>query len=511
MDRAHGHLPKILPLAQLAARVLEWQAAGKRVVLCHGVFDLLHPGHIRHFEAARREGDLLVVTITPDRHVNKGPGRPVFSQQLRAEVIASLTQVDLVAINEWPTAAKTIRQIKPDVYVKGSDYKDHAADVTGGIVDEVRAVEQAGGRVVYTDEATFSSSSLANSCLDLYPRETADFLREFRARTPGSAIQAGIDRVAGCRALVIGDAIIDEYHYCTPLGKSPKGDVINTKFLSEERFAGGVLAAVNHVASVCEQVDLVTVLGKHPGHETFVRRHLHANVRPTFFTNGQRPTVVKRRFVEPVYMRKLFEVSFLEEAVPDAGQDEMYAHLEQALPAYDLVLVADFGHGALGPTLIDLICRKARFLAVNAQTNSANMGFNLITKYPRADYVCVDEPEARLALQDRSGDLAGLIPQLHHRLEAPWVAVTRGRQGCIVSHRETGMWTIPAFTANIVDTIGAGDAFLALTAPCVAVGMPMEQVGFVGNAAGAMHVGVVGNRTTVEKIPLLKFMTTLLK
>ena len=95
---------KILDLDKLAAVVSEARARGKVVVHCHGVFDLLHIGHIRYFEQARRMGDLLIVTLTPDHYVDKGPHRPAFTQDLRAESIASLSCVDYVAINAWTTA-----------------------------------------------------------------------------------------------------------------------------------------------------------------------------------------------------------------------------------------------------------------------------------------------------------------------------------------------------------------------------------------------------------------------
>ena len=126
------------------------------------MFDLLHIGHLRHLKAARQFGDLLIVTITPDRFVNKGPGRPAFTEALRAEALAMLECVDMVAINHWPTAVEAIKLLKPDFYVKGSEYREAAKDVTGGIVHEQEAVESVGGRLVFTDDITFSSSSLLN-------------------------------------------------------------------------------------------------------------------------------------------------------------------------------------------------------------------------------------------------------------------------------------------------------------------------------------------------------------
>src|SRR6187551_786005 len=131
-----NNVAKILPLEQLAEKIAQLKAQGKTIVHCHGVFDLLHVGHIRHFDHARRLGDVLVLTLTPDRHVNKGPNRPAFPEALRAESIASLNVVDFVAINHWPNAIETIKLLKPDLYVKGSDYRDPEKDVTGGIALE---------------------------------------------------------------------------------------------------------------------------------------------------------------------------------------------------------------------------------------------------------------------------------------------------------------------------------------------------------------------------------------
>ena len=109
---------KVRDLDELASTLAELKAGGSRVVQCHGSFDPLHVGHIRHFEQARKMGDVLVVTVTPNRFVNKGPHRPVFTEDLRAEAIAALSCVDYVAINRWPTAVEVIHLLKPGLYVE---------------------------------------------------------------------------------------------------------------------------------------------------------------------------------------------------------------------------------------------------------------------------------------------------------------------------------------------------------------------------------------------------------
>src|SRR5216117_497219 len=149
MDTTSGKIRRLEDLAMALATLREH---GKRIVHCHGVFDLLHIGHIRHLEAARKLGDLLVVTITPDRFVNKGPHRPAFPERLRAEALASLACVDFVSINEWPTAAETIQLLKPNLFVKGLAREEGQRDHSDAIDKEEAAIQSVGGHLVYTDE-----------------------------------------------------------------------------------------------------------------------------------------------------------------------------------------------------------------------------------------------------------------------------------------------------------------------------------------------------------------------
>ncbi len=503
---------KIKSVGDLAVDLDALRAQGKRVVQCHGVFDLLHPGHIRHFEAARAEGDVLVVTVTPDRFVNKGPGRPVFNQRLRAESIAALQSVDYVAVNEWPTAAEAIHRLRPAVYVKGSDYAEAGDDLTGKIVEERRAVEEHGGRIHFTTEITFSSSGLLNVHFDVYPEEAQSFLRDFRQRHSAEEVIGLLKDLKDLRVLVIGDAIVDEYHYVQSLGKSPKELLVTTRFLREEQFAGGILACANHVAGFCDRVDLVTCLGTRDSREEFIRSHLKGNVSPTFFYRDDTGTVVKRRYVEQAFLSKMFEVSFLDDTdLPEPVGREVERHVARVASGYDLVLVADYGHGFLGRDLIRLLASEARYLAVNAQTNSANAGYNLVTKYPRADYVCIDEPEVRLAAQDRRTDLEQIMRVLAKDLTCRRISITQGHKGCIAYAEHEGFHHVPVLSREIVDRIGAGDAYLSVTAPCAAAGYPADVIGFIGNAVGALAVRIIGNRTPVEPVPLFKFITALLK
>ncbi len=502
---------KIRSLDELATIIQGLKSEGRTVVQCHGVFDLLHPCHIRHFQAARREGDVLVTTVTQDEHVGKGPGRPVFDQRLRAESIAALEYVDYVAINQWPDAANTIRLLKPNVYVKGSDYRDPEQDLTGKISAEEEAVRSVGGQIRFTDEIRFSSTSLINTHFDVFPDDAVTFLEYFRGNWTSGDVIADLKKLAKLKILVIGDTIVDEYHYCRAMGKSLKENVITTKYIGEDTMAGGVLAVANHLAGFCEQVDLVTCLGSQDSREDFVRSHLKPNVRPRFVYRDDAPTTVKRRFVDVDYFSKMFEICFMDDAnLPGPAEAEVCSHVGEAAEEYDLVLAADFGHGTIGPRLVETVTERSKFLAVMTQTNSANTGFNLITKYPRADYVCVNGPELRLASGDKFGGLEQIAEGLCGRLGCQSMVVTLGNQGLMVVTPGAEPFHIPVFSKEVVDRVGAGDSVFAMTSACVAAGLPTELVGFIGNAVGALAVRIVGNKTSVEPASLYKYVTTLL-
>jgi rfaE bifunctional protein nucleotidyltransferase chain/domain len=152
---------KILALAELSGRIAALKRQGKMIVHCHGCFDLMHPGHIRYLQAAKRLGDILVVTLSPDRYVDKGPGRPVFSEDLRAECLAALACVDYVAINAWPTAEETLRLLRPHFYVKGQEF-EKLEDKTGKVQREFQVVREVGGEMRFTQEIVFSSTELLN-------------------------------------------------------------------------------------------------------------------------------------------------------------------------------------------------------------------------------------------------------------------------------------------------------------------------------------------------------------
>ena len=505
---------KIVTVTQIGERVKELRAQGQIVVQAHGTFDLLHLGHVRHLEAARALGDVLIVTLTADRFVNKGPGRPVFTESLRAEMLAALHLVTYVAIAEAPDAISAIEIIRPNIYAKGNDYQNPEGDVTGKIGLERGAVEKHGGELRFTDEMTFSSTELINRHFNLFEPHVRDHLSGLRDDGSLDSIVEYIEKIKDYTIVFVGDAIIDEYQYVLPMGKPPKEHIIATRYQDNEIFAGGVFAAANHVASFCKEVHVVTCLGTFESHENLIRQSLRPNVRLHALYRPNAPTTLKRRFVDPSSVRKLFEVYHMNDEPLTA---DLEADLDSLISTYcpkaDVVIATDFGHGLIGPKMVKRLVETSPFLAVNTQSNSANMGYNLVTRYPRADYVCIDGPEARLALSDRISANGDVVYHLANRMAGcPKMIVTQGKHGCITFERDGGtVHTVPAVARKVVDTVGAGDAFLSITSPLVAAGAPMNLVGFVGNVVGALKVEIVGHRSSVDKASLIKGVTGLLK
>lgn len=274
-----------------------------------------------------------------------------------------------------------------------------------------------------------------------------------------------MDSISSYKALVVGDGIIDEYVYVRPQGKSPKENIISNRVLSSERFKGGVWAAAAHLAGFVREIRV----------------------------QSDSRTTVKRRYVETGYIRKLFETHDDEEAQQEIAPD----------PAgFDLCVVTDFGHGCLTPSLIERLAASKTFLAVNAQTNSANLGFNLITKYPRADYVVLDELEARLAAHDRDNAIEEVILKLGFQR----IIVTLGPNGAIGYDGQFHREKVKANTVK--DTMGAGDAFFCVTAPFACAGATMPELLKIGNAAGAIKCSIVGHRQSVTKEALLAYLAS---
>lgn len=503
---------KILLLDDLIRKVEDLKKAGKTIVQSHGIFDLIHPGIIKHLNQAKEQGDVLIVTVVKDKDVRRGPGRPIFPESFRVENVASLEQVDYTCLVDDEVPFECVQGIKPNVLAKGQAYKERDRKIHEKIFEEEKEFYFGKSRIYETKGFSFSSSQIINNFLNIYPDETKLFLKEFSSRYSFDEIVEKLNNIKKLKVIIIGDGIIDEYHYCESMGKSAKSPLIVNKYITHEVFAGGAFIIANHLAGLCDTVHLVSLLGKDDSREDFISNNLKPNISTKFFYREDGPTICKKRYLNQYLNQKLFEINYLNDNyINDIFELDIINYLKATIPEYDIVLVSDFGHGFITNKIINVIEEFSKTFAVNTQTNAANSGYNMITKYSNPDFVCLDEPEARLGTRDRFGDIEDIAKKLAKTLNADALIITLGKKGSIGVDRMNKSNRTPIFSTKVIDTVGAGDAFFAFTAPCFAQGMPLDLVSFIGNAVGALAVQIVGNKKPVEKYELLEFIHTILK
>lgn len=491
---------KIYTLGELVPMLDQLRNQGKLIVQCHGVFDIIHPGHIKHLESAKREGNVLVVTLTPDRFVNKGPGRPVFGEMLRSVALGALECVDYVAINDWPSAENTIRMLRPDVYAKGIEYAKPEKDVTGKIGEEEAAVIEAGGRVAYTDDEIFSSSDLINRYFQQFPDATEKWLEDFRRKYSSDQIISYLEDVRDLKPLVFGEAIIDEYVSCEALGKSAKDPILSFRYKQVETFAGGSLAVANHLAGLCDEVELLTLIGDQLSRQQFICDSLCNNVTPRLVTREGVPTIHKRRFVDEHTGTKVMELYQMDDSpMPLTVENTLNDGLSELLDDCRSTFVTDYGHGMISRNAVDILVKKSPFLVVNTQANSGNRGFHTISKFPAADYICLNGLEVELDTRHRELPFREQILEVAKHIDCPCITTTQGRDGSLHYVKGQGFTQAPAMAISVVDRVGAGDAVLAITGLLAAKRVPIDVIAFFTNIVGAEMVNSLGNKTRIER------------
>ena len=503
---------KIKNLEELPKILSKLKSEGKNIIHCHGVFDLLHIGHIKHFEEAKTFGEILVVSITPDQFVNKGPGRPAFSTSLRLETLSALESVDYVVVNKWPTAEKIIKILKPHIYCKGPDYKDHSDDITGKISDEEKAVKSVGGQINYTDDITFSSSNLLNRFGNLYSHEQEALIQNIMKKNTFNGLNSKLEEIKKLKVLVIGEAIIDQYVFCEALGKSGKEPVLVLRDLDTENYLGGALAISRHLNDFCDTVSLLSFLGEKNEYKSFIEENIEENISLNFLTKSKSPTIIKKRFIDSIDRKKILGVySINDNALLKSEEDQFIETYDQLVKKHDLVIVSDYGHGVITPRIAKHISETDKFVSLNAQVNAANIGTHNIRKYNDVNCLIINETELRHEMRQRDGDIDKMAIALKDIISTKYIAVTQGRHGVFLVNDNKTPIRCPGFATQVIDKIGSGDALLALLSVCLYSNFDEDLSLFIGSLAAAQSVETIGNSMPVSKAKLLKTTSHLLK
>lgn len=468
-----GQRQKVVPFDQLPD--LRRRFRDQRIVQCHGAFDLIHVGHLTHFEEARALGDMLVVSITADQYITKKRS-VTFTEQYRARQVAALEIVDYVVIVEEETSLSAIEALQPDVYVKGPEYANLVLDKSGNTYEEMQTLERYGGRMHFTKGETYSSTKLSHFLLAA-PAASQDnpLLQNDRVRFKDISslgfkledLKLFLAKVGPLRVCVVGETIVDEWVDVSVTTLSTQSRCVAGVETARIRQIGGVGIIALHLANFVHQVDCFT---------NALTGDLPPNIHVTRMSASP---LIETRFVDRENGHPLFKTKSI--ALVDVERDRL-----PDFDAYDLVLIADFGHGLLDAAALNERIAEARtaYVAAMAQVNSSNYGYNLPMKYIGADYYSLNRTEAELCLHQRGLTLHDLAERSASLLAAPSISVTDGGDGAMAMV-DGECATIPSLSTSVVDTIGCGDAYFALSSAAACVGLPARLVALTGSIGAA--------------------------
>ena len=504
---------KIIDFSNIEKVLKPIKRKGKKIVCCHGIFDLLHIGHLKHFKSAKKYGDILIVSVTPDKFIQKGFGRPYFKSEQRMESLASIEVIDFVILNKSANATDIINKIKPNYYVKGPDYKNFKDDVTGQIKKEELAVKKNGGKLVFTEDHTYSSSSILNQFGDTYNLPQKKFIHKIKAKINLNNFNKQINKLQDLKVLVIGEAIIDKYVFCETLGKSGKEPHLVLRNLREEVYLGGALSIARNVSDFCKKITILSMLGQEKEYEKYIKKILTKKIKSQFLYKLKSPTIVKKRYLEHITNNKVLGIYTLNDELLNKKDESIFEKMIlKEIKKHDVVIVSDYGHGLITKKLAKLLCKNSKFLALNAQANASNSGYHSIQKYKGVDCVVINETELRQELRDKNEKLDILTKKLTKMIGINNLVITMGSDGAILySSKDKKYFYCPAFASKVVDKIGAGDSMLSIMSILIKSKFKNIISIFLGSLAGAISVEEMSNKVPIKKIKLLKYFNHILR
>ncbi len=464
-----------------------------RVIMCHGVFDVVHPGHMRHLIYAKSKAEVLVASLTADRHIEKGKFRPHVPQDLRAANLAAFECVDYVVIDKNAKPLQNISIIQPDFFAKGYEY------VSGGMIpktaEEADTLKAYGGEIVFTPgDIVYSSSKLINASppkigveklLSLMSSEgiTFDTLRETLSGMSSKTVH------------LIGDTIVDSYTECAMIGGQTKTPTMSVLYQDRKDYVGGAGIVAEHLRAAGAKTTFSTVLGD-DDYKTFVLEELKQHdVDVRAIIDKTRPTTNKNAIVAGGY--RLLKIDTLDNS---SIGDHILTELTDAISTVkaDAVVYSDFRHGIFNrrtiPAFIDAI--PADVLRVADSQVASRWGD--ISEFKGFDLITPNEREARFSLADQDSGIRPLASALYDRAECKLLILKLGPRGvlaCRSADHEAldSFFVVDTFVDEVVDAVGAGDALLAYATLSKLVHDSDVVATILGNIAAACEVEQDGN------------------
>ncbi len=427
-------------------------------------------------------------------------------------MLASLDIVDFVIGSHSNTSIDLINLIKPNFYCKGPDYKDLKKDATGEIYREIKAVKKNGGKIHFTSDDIFSSSKILNDTGALLNKDQFDFMTKIKKNLNKNSFKTLFNKINKLKVLVIGELIIDEYTFCEALGKSGKEPVLVMKNLYTEKYLGGAAIIANHISDFVDNVMLISQKGSDKYYDDFLSKKLSKNIKTSFISKPNSSTIVKKRFVEKINMQKIVGVySINDEPLESIYEKKLQKIINKEISKYDIVIVADFGHGFISNKMAKFIISKAKFSSVNAQINSSNISHHNIEKYKNTNCVIINETELRHEMRENNAEITSLMRKFIKIYKIKYLVVTKGKLGVLfLDSKKKSISSAPAFAKNVVDKVGSGDAFLSLMSLFLKSSINYESSLFISSIAAAQVVESIGNSKTIKKNEVIKTIEHLL-
>ncbi len=445
-------------------RILGDRPRIKKVIMCHGTFDIVHPGHIRHLVYAKSHADILVASLTCDAHIQKANFRPYVPEDLRAMNLAAFEFVDYVIVDRDPVPHRNLDILKPDFFAKGYEYID------GGVhpktADEVKIVESYGGEILFTPgDVVYSSSAL----IELAPPNIAT--EKLMAVMGGEGLsfddlRRALDKMVGLRAHVIGDSIVDTYTHCSMIGGGAKTPTLSVRFEDKTDFVGGAGIVAKHLKAAGADVTFTTILGE-DGLKDFVLDDLRkAGVTANAVVDATRPTTNKNAIVAGGY--RLLKIDKLDNrAISDRVLDRITESL--SLVPTDVVVFSDFRHGIFNAKSIPALTKAIPERVFRVADSQVASRWGNILEFQGFDLITPNEQEARFALGDQDAVVQKLADELFRRAKCRTLILKMGSRGHLTYRtRPAGdprtILAVDSVATNVVDAVGAGDALLAYAA-----------------------------------------------
>jgi rfaE bifunctional protein kinase chain/domain len=508
MDSASKHLfsHKVLSAEQIR-EVIGDHPRAKKVIMCHGTFDVVHPGHVRHLLYAKTKADVLIASLTADEHIKKGNMRPYVPQDLRAMNLAALEMVDFVVVDQDPTPLKNLALIQPDYFAKGYEY-------TAGLVhpktqEEIDVLEGYGGEIIFTPgDIVYSSSAL----IELSPPSIAVEKLMTLMDAEGVSFQDlrdTLEKIKGIRVHVVGDTIVDSYTHCSMIGGMTKTPTLSVRFEKKVDYVGGAGVVAKHLCAAGANVTFSTVLGN-DAFKNFVIDDLSAfGVHCLPIIDETRPTTNKNAIVAESY--RMLKVDTLDNR---SISDKIVARLKKQIGNAEshAVVFSDFRHGIFNRGTIPHLTTsipKGTFRVADSQVASR---WGNILEFQDFDLITPNEREARFALGDQDSVVRPLALELLKRAHCGTLILKCGERG-IITYRSISpsdpraFFSIETFANHVVDAVGAGDALLAYSTLSLVVTKNDVIASILGNMAAGVECEHDGNWPVTPELVLKKINT----